>query len=187
MAKNKMKQSESGEESAAVESATVEPGKTKFCEKEINAEEGSLSFIFGNGTTLKYNILELPEGQQHMLKLHGAAQKGGDAYASAKGDYTLAIASVQKVFDNLTNDKWVASRASGEAKPASGELAQALATIKGMDLATVIPIVDNASEEQRSAWRKHPAVALAIAQARAARAAARAAEAGAASADTLML
>ncbi len=47
-------------------------------------------------------------------------------------------------------------------RASSGELAQALATLKKLDLALVTKAVDSASDEQHKAWRKQPSIAAEI-------------------------
>lgn len=155
----------------------AEVKKPRFCEKDFSAE-GIGTFSFSNGTILNFDINELSETQKFNLMMHGLMQKIGDSYASCGGEHTLAIAAAQKTWDNLLSDQWTASRASaGEGKPRSGELAQALANVKKLDLAAVSSVVEKATDEQRKAWRKHPAIAAEIARIRAAKAAERAAKA----------
>lgn len=154
---------------------TTEETKAAFCKKTWNAE-GIASFLFGNGTTVSLNVHELSDDQKFNLMMHGLLQKGGDSYASAKGDYTFGIAAVQKVCDQLLNDQWAASRATGasEGAPRSTELAQALANLKKLDVAAVAKVVEAATDDQRKVWRKHPAIAAEIARIRAEKATARA-------------
>lgn len=154
--------------------AAEEQKAPAFCKKSWDTN-GVGAFVFGNGTTVSLDVNELSADQQFNLMMHGLMQKCGDSYASAKGDFALGVASVQKVCDQLLNDQWVASRASGgEGKPRSSELALALANIKKLDIAAVTAAVDAATDEQRKAWRKHPAIAAEIARMRAEKAAARA-------------
>lgn len=156
----------------------VETKTSKFCDKSFT-DEGVATFTFGNGTTISINVRELPEEQQFNLMMHGMLQKGGDSFASAKGDYDFATAALEKVVNQLKNDQWVASRASsGESKPKSTELAAALARVKSIeDVSVVQAAVEAATDDQRKAWRAHPLVAKAIADIRAEKAAARAAKA----------
>ena len=148
----------------------------KFCSKSFT-EDGVVSFTFGNGTTITIDTNELTDEQRFNLMMHGTAQKGGDSYASCQGDYPAAIAALQKVSDQLLANQWNASRASaGEAAPKIGELSQAIANLKGMDLVTVNTAVAKATDEERKAWRKNSAIAAEIARMRAEKAAARAAK-----------
>lgn len=154
----------------------VTEAKVPFCRRHYN-EEGVFTFSFGNGTDVYIDVNELSDEQRYNLLMHGLNAKGGDSFAGAKGDYTIGIAAVQKVCDQLMANQWNASRASaGEGAPRVGELAQAIANIKGLDVAVVTKAVTAATDEQRSAWRKNAAVAAEIAKLRAAKAAERAAK-----------
>ena len=95
------------------DTTAVEEAKTPaFCKKSWDAN-GVGTFVFGNGTTVSLDVNELSEDQKFNLMMHGLMQKGGDSYASAKGDFALGIASVQKVCDQLLNDQGVAEVAVG--------------------------------------------------------------------------
>ena len=165
-----------------------EDTKVKFCEKDYT-DEGQAEFKFGNGTTIKVDVNEFSDEMKTNLMMHGLMQKVGDSYASAKGDYTIGIAAAEKVIDQLRQDLWTASRASGPAKPKTGELVIALANLKGLAVEAVAPAVEAATDDQRKAWRKHPAIAAEIARLRAVKAQERAAkaEAEAGSADSISL
>lgn len=150
--------------------------KVKFCEK---TSEGTIvSFKFGNGEVRSLDLSTLSEDIQQELMLHGALQKLGDSYASAGGDFAFGIAAVEKVMGNLQDGNWGTPRAAGEGKKSVGELATALAAIKGQDVATVAAALEAATEEQRKALRSHPAVKAKIAEIRAAKAAEALAKAG---------
>lgn len=167
---------------------TAEVKTPAFCRKDYT-DEGVASFTFGNGTVVELDVNQLSEEQKFNLMMHGLMQKVGDSYASAKGDFVIGIAAAQKVCDQLLNDQWTASRASaGEGTPKSGELAQAIASLKKLDLAAVTNAVNAATDEQRKAWRKNAAIAAEIARIRAEKAAARAAKAeGASNLDDIQL
>jgi len=147
-----------------------------FCRKDFT-EDGLFTFTFGNGEVVTLDTNTLPEDQKFNLFMHGVGAKCGDSYAGAKGDFTVAIAAVQKVIDQLMADQWCASRASsGEGAPKIGELSQAIANLKSMDVAVVSAAVAKATDDQRKAWRKNAAIAAEIARMRAEKAAARAAK-----------
>lgn len=156
----------------------MEDNKVKFCEKST---EGTIArFTFGNGTTLELDVSSLEEDIQRELMLHGALQKIGDSYAGAAGDYDFAISNAQKVIDNLIAGNWKAARAaSGESKPRTTELAEAIARIKGIDVAQASAIVEALSDEQRKAIRAKETVKATIAQIRYEKAQAKAAKASA--------
>ena len=149
--------------------AAPETKKPKFCEK--SAEGTVASFKFGNGAVVSIDLSELSEEMQQELMLHGALQKVGDSYASAGGDFAFGIAAAEKIIENLRNNAWGSTRAgSGESKKSSGELATALASLQGKDVATVVAALEAATDEQRKALRAHPAIKAKIAELRAAKA-----------------
>lgn len=142
--------------------------KISFCTVENGETESQLAFKFGNGTVVSIDLNELSEDISGQLLVHGLTQKGRDSFASAKGDFTFAIAQLEKTFDHLRDGQWNASRASGgDGTPRISELAEAIANIKKLDLATVQTAVAGAEDEQRKAWRKNPSVAAEILRIRA--------------------
>lgn len=151
----------------------VETKAPKFCSKSYE-DDGLAIFAFGDGEKLTANVSEFSEEIKFELMMHGMMQKVGDSYASAKGNYEAAKKAARAVIDQLANGQWTASRATGEAKPKTGELVEALAAIKGIDVSTVAAAVEKASDEQKKVWRRHPAVAAKIAELRAERALAKA-------------
>jgi hypothetical protein len=156
---------------------TEETKKPKFCDK---SSEGTVaSFTFGDGTVLSLDVANLSEEIQNELMLHGALQKIGDSYAGAAGDYGYAKAQAEKVIQNLLDGVWKSAREAGEAKPKSGELVQALAEIKGLELEAVAAAVEAMDDERRKAVRSHPVVKAKIAEIRARKANEAAAKAGA--------
>lgn len=155
---------------------TQETKAPKFAEKSV---EGSIvRFTFGNGTKLELDVSTLDETIQIELMLHGALQKIGDSYAGAAGDYDFAIGNARKVIDNLIAGNWKAAREGGEAKPKTGELAEAIARIKGIEVAQAAELVNGLSDEQRKAVRGKDAVKAEIAKIRFEKAQKKAANAG---------
>lgn len=150
--------------------------KPNFCNVVVDAN-GVVTFAFANGAELSINPQELPEEQQENLTRHGLVQKVRDSFASAKGDFAFAQGAAEKVIQQLKDNQWTASRGSSESKPKIGELVQALANLKGLDLDTVTAAVERATEEKRKAWRSNPEVKAEIARLRAEAARARAATA----------
>jgi hypothetical protein len=141
--------------------------KVKFSEKEYDLDSGVVSFTFGNGSQLDLDCTTLSPEMQRQLMLHGAAQKIGDSYAGAKGDYSKAVESAQAVIEQLTQGVWRAARGEGEARPRLGELADAIARIKGVDREKAMAAVEKATDEQRKAWRGNAKVKAEIAAIRA--------------------
>lgn len=162
----------------------------KFAEKDYDPETGVASFDFGNGKSLRVDVSELNEEIRTRLMFHGLLQKVGDSYAGAKGDYAKALESAQSVIDQLKSGEWRAARGEGGTGPRLGELAEALARIKGVTVEEARAAVDAAAaldgtEEQKAAgaeklkaWRAHPQIKAAIAQNRAVKAQREAQEAG---------
>ena len=158
-----------------------EDTKVKFADK--SGEGTTCSFKFGNGETLTIDVSTLDESIQTNLMIHGALQKIGDSYAGAAGDYEFAISNAKKVIQNLLDGNWKAAREAGEAKPRTGELAEAIARIKSIDIADAQALVDGLSEEQRKAVRGKDSVKAVIAKIRFEKAQAKAAKAEGADAD----
>ena len=143
----------------------TEVKKAKFCEK---SGKGTLvKFAFGNGKVLSLDLATLSEEIQTELMLHGALQKIGDSYASAGGDYAFGKAQASKVISNLEAGQWGAPRAGGEGKKNVGELATALSELQGVPVEQVSIALEAATEEQRKAFRAHPAIKAKIAELRA--------------------
>lgn len=138
----------------------------QFC--KVEGDEGSvLSFTFKDGRSVECDLSELSEDIQGALLSHGLIQKIRDSFAGVKGDIDAALGSAGQVWDNLKEGRWNASRASGGGEPRTTELAQAIADIKGLDLATVQKAVNEATDEKRKAWRKNSAVKARIMEIRA--------------------
>lgn len=149
--------------------------KVAFCTVERDGD--NVTFHFGNGEKVGINPNELPAEQQANLTAHGLIQKVRDSFASAKGDFAFGVAAAQKVLDNLRENRWTAARTEGLNVAKTGELAQAIANLKGVDLAVAEGAVERASDAKRKEWRNNPQVAAEIARIRAEKAQERAAKA----------
>jgi hypothetical protein len=154
----------------------TEETKVKFADK--GAEGTVVSIKFGNGEVLTLDVSTLEESIQTELMLHGALQKIGDSYAGAAGDYDFAIGNAKKVIDNLLSGQWKATREAGEAKPRTGELAEAIARIKKIEITDAQGLIDGLSDEQRKVLRSKDSVKATIAQIRYEKAQAKLAKAG---------
>lgn len=148
--------------------AETESKAPKFCEKSWD-ETGVVSFTFGNGKVLSIDTNKVPAETQLDLRCHGASQKIGDSYAGAKGNFAVGIANAQAVIDQLLAGAWNAEREGGA--PRLGELAEAIARIKGVDVDKARAAVEKATDEQRKTWRSNAKVKLTLAQIRAEKAA----------------
>lgn len=147
--------------------AGTETGKVKFASKEYDLDSGIFEVKFGNGERLEISLDELNPDTQRRSALHGIAQKVGDSYAGAKGDYAKAVEAARGVMEQLRRNEWQAARGEGEAKPRIGELAEAIALVKAIDLVRATGAVEKATDEKRKEWRAHPKVKAAIADIRA--------------------
>lgn len=140
-------------------------------------EADTLEIHFADGSALSVDPSEFSEDIQAELMLLGTTNKLRDSWASAKNDVAFAIGAANKTLDNLKAGLWTASRASGERVNNTGELVQAIANIKSLDVEKVREIHDAASEEERAVWRKNKLVKAEIAAIRAIKAKERAAKA----------
>jgi hypothetical protein len=158
--------------------ATAGDAKAKFCDKEYDLDTGVNYFAFGNGKTLEFDSNRCSDEIRKQLMLHGAAQKIGDSFAGAKGNFELGIGSAQDVIEQLYGGVWKAGRGEGESRPRLAELAEAISRIKSVVLDRATAAVEKASDEQRKAWRLNAKVRAVIAQIRAEKAAKALEEAG---------
>lgn len=166
---------------AQAEAATSAGGseaKTKFCDKEYDLDTGINYFAFGNGKQLEFDSNRCSDEIRKQLMLHGAAQKIGDSFAGAKGNFALGIESAQDVIDQLYAGVWKAGRGEGDSRPRLAELAEAISRIKQVELERATAAVEKATDEQRKAWRLNAKVKAVIAQVRAEKAAKALEEAG---------
>ena len=124
------------------------------------------------------------------LALHGASQKAGDSYASAKSatDGTdidpndWAMEQCAATIEQLYNDDWSVRRAGGGTTitDLARALAEVMPEVSESDAAARLA---DASKEDKAALRSHPQVKAVLERLRAERATAKA-EAAAKSADT---
>ena len=148
----------------------TEATKKAFCKKSYDEETGQCAFVFGNGTTVEFNLSEATGDAAKILPLHGVMQKGGDSYASVKGNYAEGIANLQEVLSNLRQGIWKGER--GDSGPRLGELCEAIARIKGVSLETATAAVEKATADQQATWKSNVKVKSVIATLRAEKAAA---------------
>ena len=149
------------------EAAGEKDSKVKFCEKEYDLDTGVVSFTFGNGEVVEVDVNQLPEQTRKQLMLHGVSQKVGDSFAGAKGNFMEGISAAKSVIEQLVAGIWRSARGEGEARPRLGELAEAIARIKGVEVAVAMAAVEKATDEQRKAWRGNAKVKATIAAIRA--------------------
>src|SRR6478735_1790245 len=112
MAKKNRQENDAPDESLPADEVAA-PKKPAFCTVTTD-EAGVTHFSFGNGKDVSINPNELSEEQQRNLMYHGLVQKIRDSFSSAKGDFAFGEAAAAKVVQNLKDDKWTASRETGE-------------------------------------------------------------------------
>lgn len=147
-----IKQSPADTETAG---ATEARTRVKVCDKDYDPDTGVFSFAFTNGKTIEGNINDFGADIQKRLALHGISQKGGDSYASVKGDVAAAFSNCQEVIEQLKAGVW---SGGGEGGPRIKDLAEAIARIKSVDVETATTAVTAASDELRKQWRSNPKV-----------------------------
>lgn len=151
---------------AVAETAAAAEKKVRFCSKEYDVETGLMSFTFQDGQVVECNLTDFSADIQKQLSLHGLSQKGGDSFAGAKGNVAEAVKSVSDVIEQLKAGVWRAAPGEGESRPRLGELAGAIARIKGVEYDVAFKAVEAATDEQRKTWRGNVKVKAVIAQIR---------------------
>lgn len=151
----------------------AETKRVSVCEKSFEENDqgqatGIVRFNFTDGSEQILDTNALAADMQMRLRVHGALQKIGDSYAGVKGNVAEAKQNVEDMISQLTSGAWKGER--GDAGPRLGELAEAIAEIKGAPLEAVKAAVEKAakeSPEQVKAWRTNAKVKATIAAIRA--------------------
>jgi len=159
--------------------------KVQFCKKTISIEDGTVTWLFGNGKSYSISLDEIPEATQTHCALHGISQKGGDSYASAGGDYAFAESALVTTLGNLRNGTFNAVRQSDGSSKGNGELAAALVRLNAATMEEATALLETASDEVKKALRTNPEVKVALADIRAEKARERAAKAAPAGTPSL--
>lgn len=123
------------------------------------------------GEASRFDMSELPDHIVRALAYHGLSQKLGDAFADADGDTEYARDAVAAVWAMLKDGDW-SRRAEGNGGSAARPtiLAAALAEVTGRDIADVVESLESKTKEEVAGYKKHPAVAAAMARIKAERA-----------------
>jgi hypothetical protein len=137
----------------------------EFVENDDGSVTGEVRFKFSDGVEKTVNVFDLSTEMQRRLTVHGALQKIGDSYAGVKGDVGQAKTNVDSMIEQLKDGKWKGDR--GEAGPRLGELAEAIARIKGVTVEISRAAVEKATDDMRKDWRSNAKVKAVIAQIRA--------------------
>ena len=145
-----------------------------MAKKSIDVEKQTVTFDFGDGRVETFTLGEMSDEMKIQLALHGASQKIGDSYASAKSqtdgtEIDPADWSQQQsagVISQLLADDWTV-RTPGSA--AITDLMVAFEQVTGNELTSDL------GKDDKAALRKHPKIAAVLARLKSERADAKAA------------
>lgn len=145
-----------------------------MAKKVVDVETQSVTFDFGDGRVETFQLGNVSDEMKIQLALHGASQKIGDSYASAKSqtegtEIDPSDWSQQQsagVIAQLLADDWTV-RTPGSA--AVTDLMSAFAEVTGDELQAEL------SKDDKAALRKHPKIAAVLARIKSERADAKAA------------
>lgn len=152
-----------------------------MAKKIVSVETKSVTFDFGDSGSSVFDLSKVSAEMLTQLALHGASQKGGDSYASAKSategtdmsPEDWAKSQVDGVIEQLYNDDWSVRRAGGAGSIT--DLARALSEVMDdVDEAAAAARLTDASKEDKAALRAHPQVKAVLERLRAERAMAKA-------------
>lgn len=138
--------------------------------KTTDLEAGTVTFEFGEGVEdVVFDYDKCSDAMKRQLGLHGASQKGGDSYASAKGacegteinPTEWSRAQAQGTVDQIYNDEW-SIRVAGAG--AVTDLAQALSEAVDCTIEEAVERLADAEGDEKKALRKHPDVAAVLAR-----------------------
>lgn len=149
-----------------------------MAKKTVDLETQTVTFDFGDGRVETFQLSDCSDEMKIQLALHGASQKTGDSYASAKSqtedtDIDPSVWSQGQaagVIAQLYADDWTV-RTPGTA--AATDLATALAEAVGCELQQAVDRLAETEKDEKSALRKHPDVAIVLARIKSERAAAK--------------
>ncbi len=135
----------------------------KLAKKVIDLDAKSVEFQWGDNTVDEITLEGFPAEIQLHLALAGISHTLGDAYSAAKGVVSEAKRLFGERLTALRDGEWRQARGSGETKPRIGELAEALARIKGLDIAVVSKALEAADEASKKTLRSNEHVKATIA------------------------
>ena len=160
-----------------------------MAKKIVNVENQTVVFQFDNAGEVTFDLAKCSDEMKLQLMLHGASQKIGDSYASAKSataDLDIdpaewsreqAAAQVQNLYDG----DWTV-RGTGTGTGVT-DLAVALAEASGQPLEECVEVLATKDKDEKAALRKHPAIEAILARLRRERAEAKEKKASAAAKD----
>jgi len=144
--------------------------KTRIASVSVDAEAGTLRFVFAHGATLSVSLSDFTSEIRHRLAIHGLEQKIRDSYAGASSpDEAYGFAS--KVLDALKSGQW-SVRGSAEPRQDSAELlaqavvAAAAAAGRTLDLDAVKARIKGLDKSTLAKLRSDPRVAAELARLR---------------------
>lgn len=161
-----------------------------MAKKIVSVENKTVTFDFGEAGEVVFDLSRVSPEMLTRLALHGASQKGGDSYASAKSategtdidPNEWAKGQCEAAVEQVYNDDWSVRRAGGGSQIT--DLARALAEVMpDVSEADAAERLSDATKEEKASLRKHPAIKAVLERIRAERAAAKAAQAEAAAGD----
>ena len=144
-----------------------------MAKKVVSVEKQTVTFDFGDGRVETFTLNEMSDEMKIQLALHGASQKIGDSYASAKSqtedtEIDPADWSQQQsagVIKQLLADDWTV-RTPGSA--AVSDLMAAFEEVTGKEL------TPDLGKDDKASLRKHPEIAAVLARLKSERADAKA-------------
>ena len=152
----------------------------KRINREKDVENGTVKFtVIETGAELVCNLADLPKELMNTALIHAVNAKVGDAAADPKQD---AMAAMTQVWKQLTEGDWSA-RSGGEGAGRVTILAEAVANVTGREVAEVVTMLGEKSDDEKKELRNHVQVSAEIASIQSKRAAVKAKEAGKAAKD----
>ncbi len=130
--------------------------------------DSAMTFEFANANQLVCRLDELSPEMIQRLAVHGLSQKVGDSYASA-ATVEDAIERANDTWNMLVDGEWSVGRESS-----GGILAEALQRASGKTLEECQQILKVMPEADRKELKKHPGIAVKLADITAERAMAKA-------------
>jgi len=142
--------------------------KIPFLDKTIG--EGSVTFTLGNGQSVVVLKSDVSPENWERAALHGISQRLGDACANlSKGkEYGKALEALEELKAQLAQKEWTKGREAGN-KQQIEDLIEALAKLKKVPAEVVRAAVEKADADKRKSWISNKAIALEMAQIKAAR------------------
>lgn len=122
-----------------------------------NVDNGKVVFDFANGSRVVAEASDFADNIKEQLMFHGLVQKLRDSFAGSKGDANYAQAQCEATLEALKAGDW--NRRGGGT--GGTLLAEAVARVKGIDIADARVKVGELTEEQRESLKKAPSIVAA--------------------------